>query len=36
MPAFGDAEADAKAFELFKSLVPDREVRQVEVNAPAV
>ncbi|CAG8884045.1 unnamed protein product [Penicillium nalgiovense] len=33
MPMFGDAEADAKAFELLKSLVPDREVRQVEVNA---
>ncbi|KAJ5502451.1 Peptidyl-arginine deiminase Porphyromonas-type [Penicillium fimorum] len=33
MPAFGDAEADTKAFELFKSLVPEREVRQVEVNA---
>lgn len=33
MPAFGDAEADAKAFELLKSLVPEREVRQVEVNA---
>ena len=33
MPAFGDAEADAKAFELLKSLVPEREVRQVKVNA---
>lgn len=33
MPAFGDAEADAKAFELIKSLVPEREVRQVDVNA---
>ncbi|KAJ5171360.1 Peptidyl-arginine deiminase Porphyromonas-type [Penicillium coprophilum] len=33
IPAFGDAEADMKAFEMFKSLVPEREVRQVEVNA---
>ncbi|OQE42162.1 hypothetical protein PENCOP_c004G07508 [Penicillium coprophilum] len=33
IPAFGDAEADTKAFEVFKSLVPEREVRQVEVNA---
>ncbi|KAJ5787539.1 Peptidyl-arginine deiminase Porphyromonas-type [Penicillium paradoxum] len=33
IPAFGDAEADAKAFELLKSLVPGKEVRQVEVNA---
>ncbi|CAI7566909.1 unnamed protein product [Penicillium glandicola] len=33
MPAFGDAEADTKAFDLLKSLVPEREVRQVEVNA---
>ncbi|KAI2710155.1 hypothetical protein CBS147332_5856 [Penicillium roqueforti] len=33
IPAFGDPEADEKAFELMKSLVPGREVRQVEVNA---
>ena len=33
IPAFGDAEADEKAFELLKRLVPEREVRQVEVNA---
>lgn len=33
LPAFGDAEADRKALELFESLVPEREIRQVEVNA---
>jgi agmatine deiminase len=33
MPAFGDAEADTKAFELVKSLVPERVVKQVDVNA---
>ncbi|KAJ5569710.1 uncharacterized protein N7459_009140 [Penicillium hispanicum] len=33
MPAFGDAEADRKAFELLQRLVPEREVRQVAVNA---
>ncbi|CAG7960512.1 unnamed protein product [Penicillium olsonii] len=33
MPAFGDVAADTAAFELIKSLVPDREVRQVDVNA---
>ncbi|EKV09598.1 hypothetical protein PDIG_29560 [Penicillium digitatum PHI26] len=33
MPAFGDAEADEKAFEMFKCLVPEREIRQVAVNA---
>lgn len=33
MPAFGDARADTAAFELIKSLVPEREVRQVAVNA---
>jgi agmatine deiminase len=33
MPAFGDVEADAAAFELIKSLVPEREVKQVDVNA---
>lgn len=32
MPAFGDVEADTKAFELIKSLVPGREVKQVDVN----
>ncbi|CAG8218793.1 unnamed protein product [Penicillium salamii] len=33
MPAFGDVAADTAAFELIKSLVPEREVRQVDVNA---
>ncbi|KAJ5474381.1 hypothetical protein N7475_003947 [Penicillium sp. IBT 31633x] len=33
IPAFGDSEADKRAFELLKSLVPEREVCQVEVNA---
>ena len=33
IPAFGDVEADTTAFELIKSLVPGREVRQVDVNA---
>ncbi|KAJ5143793.1 uncharacterized protein N7515_002580 [Penicillium bovifimosum] len=33
IPAFGDAEADREALELFKRLVPEREVRQVCVNA---
>jgi agmatine deiminase len=33
IPAFGDVEADNEALELFKRLVPEREVRQVEVNA---
>ncbi|KAJ5362899.1 hypothetical protein N7541_003743 [Penicillium brevicompactum] len=33
MPAFGDVEADTRAFELIKSLVPEREVKQVDVNA---
>jgi agmatine deiminase len=33
MPAFGDVEADKTAFELIKSLVPEREVKQVDVNA---
>ncbi|KAJ6172575.1 hypothetical protein N7470_001642 [Penicillium chermesinum] len=33
MPAFGDAEADRKAFELMQKLLPEREVRQVAVNA---
>ncbi|KAJ5907564.1 hypothetical protein N7495_000246 [Penicillium taxi] len=33
VPAFGDAEADLRAFELLKSLVPRRVVRQVFVNA---
>ncbi|KAJ6012090.1 hypothetical protein N7522_002445 [Penicillium canescens] len=33
MPAFGDAVADERAFELMKSLVPERVVKQVAVNA---
>ncbi|KAJ5571109.1 hypothetical protein N7535_004769 [Penicillium sp. DV-2018c] len=33
IPAFGDGEADREALELFRMLVPGREVRQVEVNA---
>ncbi|KAJ5172644.1 Peptidyl-arginine deiminase Porphyromonas-type [Penicillium capsulatum] len=33
MPAFGDVEADQKAFELLQRLVPERKVRQVAVNA---
>ncbi|KAJ5776854.1 hypothetical protein N7520_000100 [Penicillium odoratum] len=33
MPAFGDVEADQKALEIIQSLVPEREVRQVAVNA---
>lgn len=33
IPAFGDAEADQKALSLFRRLVPEREVRQVAVNA---
>lgn len=33
MPAFGDAETDRKAFELMQKLLPEREVRQVAVNA---
>ncbi|KAJ5938548.1 hypothetical protein N7466_001682 [Penicillium verhagenii] len=33
IPAFGDIEADMKALEIMKSLVPEREVRQVAVNA---
>ena len=33
IPAFGDVEADRKALEIMKSLVPEREVRQVAVNA---
>ncbi|KAJ5087512.1 hypothetical protein N7456_011128 [Penicillium angulare] len=33
IPAFGDAETDKKAFETLKALVPERQVRQVAVNA---
>ncbi|KAJ5637039.1 hypothetical protein N7490_006918 [Penicillium lividum] len=33
IPAFGDVEADRKALEIMQSLVPEREVRQVAVNA---
>lgn len=33
IPAFGDLEADRKALEMMRSLVPEREVRQVAVNA---
>jgi agmatine deiminase len=33
IPAFGDPEPDRKAFELLQKLVPEREVRQVAVNA---
>jgi agmatine deiminase len=33
MPAFGDEAADQRAFELMKSLVPERVVKQVAVNA---
>lgn len=33
VPAFGDPEPDRKAFELLQKLVPEREVRQVAVNA---
>lgn len=33
MPAFGDVEADQKALRLFQKLVPEREVRQLAVNA---
>lgn len=33
IPAFGDAEADRKAFELLQRLVPERVVKQVQVNA---
>lgn len=33
IPAFGDEEADRKALATLQALVPDREVRQVAVNA---
>lgn len=33
VPAFGDPETDQKAVELLKKLVPEREVKQVAVNA---
>lgn len=33
MPAFGDKERDAAAQEKFRSLLPDREIRSVNVNA---
>lgn len=33
IPAFGDVEMDQRALETLQSLVPEREVRQVAVNA---
>lgn len=33
IPAFGDAEMDRRALETLQKLVPEREVRQVAVNA---
>ncbi|KAJ5717034.1 hypothetical protein N7488_002680 [Penicillium malachiteum] len=33
IPAFGDAMADQKALETLQKLVPEREVKQVAVNA---
>lgn len=33
IPSFGDPEPDRKALELLQKLVPEREVRQVAVNA---
>ncbi|CAI7667787.1 unnamed protein product [Penicillium pancosmium] len=33
IPAFGDAEMDRRALEKLQMLVPEREVRQVAVNA---
>lgn len=33
IPAFGDGEADRRALEILKRLVPEREVVQVAVNA---
>ncbi|KAJ5112474.1 hypothetical protein N7532_000519 [Penicillium argentinense] len=33
IPAFGDAEMDQRALETLQNLVPEREVRQVAVNA---
>ncbi|OQD75406.1 hypothetical protein PENDEC_c007G07060 [Penicillium decumbens] len=33
IPAFGDPEPDRRAFELLQKLAPEREVRQVIVNA---
>lgn len=33
VPRFGDESADSSAVEVLKSLVPDRRVKQVYINA---